>query len=83
MESSNTSDYSLTDNDLDLDSTKEIEEMCRVGTLAERFSLTSFKPFQRDVHSTLKEMIQLLFSQLPVEKVFATNFLQYTQGKWQ
>ena len=34
MESSNTSDYSLTDNDLDL---KEIEEMCRVGTLAEIF----------------------------------------------
>ena len=49
MESSNTSDYSFTDNDIDLDSSKEIEEMCRVGTLAERFSLTAFKPFQKNV----------------------------------
>ena len=45
IESSNTSDYSFTDNDIDLDSSKEIEEMCHVGTLAERFSLMKLKCF--------------------------------------
>ena len=42
-------DSSFTDNEIDLDSTENIEEMFRVGTLAERFSLISFKPFQREV----------------------------------
>ena len=39
-------DSSFTDNEIDLDSNENIEEMCRVGTLAERFSLISF---QREV----------------------------------
>ena len=39
-------DSSFTDNEIDLDSTENIEEMYRVGTLAERFS---FKPFQKEI----------------------------------
>ena len=42
-------DRSCTEDDFDLDSTEQIEEMRRVGTLAERFSLMKFKPFQKDV----------------------------------
>ena len=43
LESSDVMDSSFTDNEIDLDSTENIEEMCRVGTLAERFSLISFQ----------------------------------------
>ena len=43
MESSEESYFS------DLDTSTEIEEMCRVGTLAEKFSLTAFKTFQKNV----------------------------------
>ena len=49
LESNSCSDYSFTENDIDLDSTIQIEEMCHVDTLAETFSLTQFKPFQKDV----------------------------------
>ena len=48
LKSSDVMDSSFTDNEIDLDSTENIEEMCRVGTLAERFSLI-FKPFQKEI----------------------------------
>ena len=31
------------------ESSRDLEEMCRIATLAEQFSLTSFKPFQKTV----------------------------------
>lgn len=51
MESSEESYFS------DLDTSTQIEEMCRVGTLGEKFSLTTFKTFQKNV--ILKEGTQL------------------------
>ena len=80
MESSG-SDYSSTEHGIDLDATTQREEMCCVGTLADKFSLSPFKRMQS--HNVFMERTQSLFDTLEVGKVFVINFLQHTWSKWQ
>ena len=59
----------------DLFSSPSVDEALQhatlIATLAERFKLTSFKPFQREIMQLYKVRTHSLFSQLGVEKVFA------------
>ena len=62
----------------DLFSSPSVDEALQhatlIATLAERFKLTSFKPFQREIINATLQGKDSLFSQLGVEKVFAFFF---------
>ena len=62
-----------------------IEHATFVATLAEKFNLTSFKPFQKDIIKAVldRKDILLLFTQLAVAKVFVFYFHQYIKSKKQ
>ena len=51
-----------------------LQHVTLIATLAERFKLTSFKPFQREIMQLYKVRTHSLFNQLGVEKVFAFVF---------
>ena len=51
-------DYDMSDSEMDCQS--DIDDMCRIATLAEHFGLTSFRTYQKEViHECLNGGIQL------------------------